>query len=134
MWLRRCRSRGEGSDLDEVVGQDAMPGPDSGSFGAVDAGAIPAVAAFEGADAAFASIRHGDELPCGAGLLMPRRLGRLPSSGFGERWALTALELEVVGRPLGSDGFAGAVDGIQYRPWQGALLDRGEVVLEVGDG
>ena len=51
-----------------------------------------------------------------------------------ERGALTALELEEVGRPLRSDGFAGAVDGIQYRLWQGALLHRGEVVLEVGDG
>ena len=50
-----------------------------------------------------------------------------------ERGALTALQLEEVRRTLGSDGFAGAVDGIEYRPWQGALLHRGEVVLEVGD-
>ena len=61
MWLRRCRSRGEGTDLDEVVGQDAVPGPDSGAFGAVDAGAIPAVATLEGADAAFTS---GAPLDC----------------------------------------------------------------------
>jgi hypothetical protein len=45
----------QGADLDEVVGQNAMPCPDSGSFGAVDAGAVPAVSAFESADAAFAS-------------------------------------------------------------------------------
>jgi len=50
-----------------------------------------------------------------------------------ERGALTALQLEEVRGPIGSDGFAGAVDGIQYRLWQGALLHRGEVVLEVGD-
>src|SRR3954447_23077119 len=55
MWFGGCRSRGEGTDLDEVVGQDAVPGPDSGAFGAVDAGAIPAVATLEGADAAFTS-------------------------------------------------------------------------------
>ena len=41
-----------------------------------------------------------------------------------KRGALTALELDGVGRPLGSDGFAGVVDGIQYRLWQWALLDR----------
>ena len=41
-----------------------------------------------------------------------------------ERGALTALQLEEVGRPFRSDGFAGAVDGIQYRPWQWALLHR----------
>jgi len=50
-----------GTDLDQVVGQDAVPGPDSGAFGAVDAGAIPAVATLEGTDAAFAS---GAPLDC----------------------------------------------------------------------
>jgi hypothetical protein len=43
------------------VGQDAVPVPDSGTFGAVDAGAIPAVATLEGTDAAFAS---GAPLDC----------------------------------------------------------------------
>ena len=47
VWLGRCRSGGEGADLDQVVGQDAVSGPDPGAFGAVDAGAVPAVAAFE---------------------------------------------------------------------------------------
>lgn len=37
------------------MGQDAVSGPDPGSLGAVDAGAVPAVAAFEGADSAFAA-------------------------------------------------------------------------------
>jgi len=35
------------------VGEDAVSGPDPGAFGAVDAGAVPAVAAFEVADAPF---------------------------------------------------------------------------------
>src|SRR3954451_6071365 len=55
MWLRCCRSCGEGTDLDEVVGQDAVPGPGTGALDAVDAGAVPTVAALEIADAAFAA-------------------------------------------------------------------------------
>lgn len=51
----------EAADLDEVVGEDAVPGPDPGSFGAVDAGAVPTVVSFEGADAAFAA---GAPLDC----------------------------------------------------------------------
>src|SRR3954470_18278005 len=46
------RSAGEGADLDEVVGQDCLSGPDACSIEAVEAGAVPAVAAFEVADAA----------------------------------------------------------------------------------
>src|SRR5271156_1443299 len=61
MWLGRCRSRGAGTDLGEVVGPDAVLGPDSGAFGAVDAGATPAVATLEGADASFTS---GAPLDC----------------------------------------------------------------------
>jgi hypothetical protein len=53
VWLGRCRSRGEGAELEQVVGQNALARPDSGSFGAVGAGAVPAVASLEGADAAF---------------------------------------------------------------------------------
>jgi hypothetical protein len=37
------------------VGQDALSGPDSGSFEAIEAGAIPSVSAFEAADPAFAA-------------------------------------------------------------------------------
>ena len=54
-----------------------MSGPDPGAFGGVDAGAVPAVAAFEGADAAFAA---------GA-----------PFDGSSERWSVF----------LGSAGLAG---------------------------
>src|SRR5690349_5583744 len=53
MWFVQCRSRGEGADLDEVVGPDAVSGADPGTFGAVDAGAVPAVAPLERADPAF---------------------------------------------------------------------------------
>src|SRR3954462_11612990 len=49
------RSAGEGGDLDEVVGQDCLSGPDACSIEAVEAGAGPAVAAFEVADAALAA-------------------------------------------------------------------------------
>jgi hypothetical protein len=37
------------------VGQDRLAGPDPGSFGAIQAGAIPAVAAFEAADPTLAA-------------------------------------------------------------------------------
>src|SRR3954452_23426457 len=47
------RSGCQDADLDQVVGQDAVSGPDPGSFGGVDAGAVPSVATFEGADPAF---------------------------------------------------------------------------------
>src|SRR3954464_14330580 len=49
------RSAGEGADLDEVVGQDCLSGPDACSVEAVEAGRVPAVAAFEVADAALAA-------------------------------------------------------------------------------
>ena len=31
--VRRVRSRGEGADLDQAVGEDAVSGPDAGAFG-----------------------------------------------------------------------------------------------------
>jgi hypothetical protein len=48
-------SAGQGADLDQVVGQDPVSGPGPGSFGAVQAGAVPPVLALESADPAFAS-------------------------------------------------------------------------------
>ena len=48
-------SGGQGGDLDQVVGEDPLSGPGFRSFEAVQAGAVPAVSAFEGADPAFAS-------------------------------------------------------------------------------
>src|SRR4029077_16895310 len=42
-----------GADLDQVVGEDPVSGPGPGAFEAVDAGPIPAISAFETADAAF---------------------------------------------------------------------------------
>src|ERR1700677_242343 len=48
-------SAGQGADLDQVVGQDPVSGPGPGSFGAVQAGAVPSVLPFECADPAFAA-------------------------------------------------------------------------------
>ena len=48
-------SGGQGGDLDQVVGQDPLSGPGPGSFQRVQARAVPSVAAFEGADPAFAA-------------------------------------------------------------------------------
>ena len=60
-WSVGSRLCGQGADLDQVVGQDAVSGPDSGAFGAVDAGTVPAIAAFEVTDAAFAAGSPFDE-------------------------------------------------------------------------
>ena len=63
-----------------------MPGADSGSFGAVDAGAIPAVAAFEGADAAFASGAPLDCSPEGWPVFLGSPgLGRFAFAGYHDR-------------------------------------------------
>lgn len=53
MGLGRRRLRGDCADIDQVVGEDSMSGPDPGALSVFDAGAVRAVAAFEGADAAF---------------------------------------------------------------------------------
>jgi hypothetical protein len=42
-------------DLDGVVGEDPEPAPGSGAADVVEEGAVPAVAAFEGGDAALAA-------------------------------------------------------------------------------
>jgi hypothetical protein len=43
----------EGADLDEVVGEDAVSAPGSGSVEAGEFGAVPAVAAFDVVDPSF---------------------------------------------------------------------------------
>src|SRR6478609_1789502 len=45
----------EGADFDQVVGEDSVSDPDPCSFEGVDAAAVPAVAAFQGADPCFAA-------------------------------------------------------------------------------
>src|SRR5918994_4676389 len=55
MVVRRARSAGQGADLDQVVGEDSVSDPDPGAFGGVDPGSVPSIAAFEGADPAFAA-------------------------------------------------------------------------------
>jgi hypothetical protein len=48
-------SCGEGADLDEVVGEDAVSAPGSGSVDAGEFGAVPAVASFDVVDPSFGS-------------------------------------------------------------------------------
>ena len=48
-------SCGEGSDLDQVVGEDSVSAPGSGAGDPGEFGAVPAVAAFEVVDPAFAA-------------------------------------------------------------------------------
>src|SRR4051795_5478031 len=48
-------SGGQDGDLGEVVCQHSVSGPDPGSFGGVDHGAVPAVVAFEVTDPTFAA-------------------------------------------------------------------------------
>src|SRR4051794_16289013 len=48
-------SVGQDPDLDQVVGQDRLPGPDACSVQAIEAGAVPAVSALEAADPALAA-------------------------------------------------------------------------------
>src|SRR5512132_4246281 len=45
----------QGADLDQVVGEDAVPGPCPGDVDAVEVAAVPSVVAFQVADAAFAA-------------------------------------------------------------------------------
>src|ERR1700739_3776704 len=52
---------GQGRDLDQVVGQDPVSGPCPGTFSTIQAGAVPAVATFEGAECRFAA---GPPLDC----------------------------------------------------------------------
>ena len=53
---RGRRRSGQLADLDQVVGDDADPGPDPGAFGAVGAAVVPPVAALERADPALAEV------------------------------------------------------------------------------
>ena len=65
----RGGSAGQGADLDQVVGEYPVPAPDRCSVPAVEAGAVPAVAAFEVADPAFAAGPPFDQLAEGAAVL-----------------------------------------------------------------
>src|SRR5215207_8756378 len=47
-------SGGQGGDLGLVVGEGSVSDPDSGSFGAVEPAAVPALATYQGADPALA--------------------------------------------------------------------------------
>src|SRR3954451_25372493 len=70
------RSAGQGGDLDEVVGEDGLSGPDPGPVEAVEAGAVPAVAAVEVADPALTAGAPLHDLAEGRAVLDgPSRLG-----------------------------------------------------------
>src|SRR5215217_6757217 len=56
-------SAGDCGDLDQVVGQDPVSGPDPGPVEVIEAGAVPAVLPFEGADPGLAT---GPPLHCSA--------------------------------------------------------------------
>ena len=45
----------EAGDLDEVVGEDAVPAPGSGALESIDAGAVESEVAFRAADPSFAA-------------------------------------------------------------------------------
>src|SRR3954453_16044480 len=49
------RLAGQYSDLDQVVGQDPVSGPNPGSVELIEACAVPPVLSFEGADPGFAA-------------------------------------------------------------------------------
>src|SRR3954470_5971851 len=55
------RLAGQDGDLDQVVGQDPVSGPDPGPVELIEAGAVPAVLPFEGADPGLAT---GPPLHC----------------------------------------------------------------------
>ncbi len=56
--LRQCGGINcQCADLDQVVGEDSVSGPDPGTFGTVDAGAVPVVSAFEALEHLFVRLR-----------------------------------------------------------------------------
>jgi hypothetical protein len=98
----------QGCDLDQVVGEDAVPAPDRGSVPAVQAGAVPAVASFEVADPSFAAGSPLDQLAeAGAGLefLAGRGGGRLAGDrdGADAKFAQVTLDGGVAVAAVGGD-------------------------------
>src|SRR3954447_27050033 len=65
----RCGSVDEAADLDEVVGEDAVPAPGSGAGEAVHAGAVQPEVAFRAADTSFAAGPPADHLAEGPAVL-----------------------------------------------------------------
>ena len=70
-------SGGEGGDLDQVVGEDPLPGPGFRSFEVVQPSSVPTVSAFQGADPAPAtgSPFHGSAERTSVFDLLPGRAG-----------------------------------------------------------
>jgi hypothetical protein len=68
-------SAGEGGDLDQVVGQDAVSAPGPGAGDAGEFGAVPSVAAFHVVDPAFGSGSPFDLVAEGSSVLKCAGLG-----------------------------------------------------------
>lgn len=118
----------QGADLDRVVGQDPVAGPDPGAFGGVEACAVPSVAAFEGADPAFDPGALFDVAAEGSSVF----LGLSCHPGFALAWDRHVGDTEIVQGiidPLLSVAAVGG-DG----PWRsaGSLLDSLDRGLELG--
>jgi len=72
----------ERADLDEVVGEDAVSAPRSGSVDAGEFGAVPSVAAFDVVDSAFGSGPPFDLLAEGSSVFELAARG----AGFTRAW------------------------------------------------
>ena len=62
-------SCGQGADLDEVVGEDAVSAPCSGAVDTGEVGTVPAVASFEVVDPSFGSCSPFDLVAEGSSVL-----------------------------------------------------------------
>ena len=121
-------SVGQGADLDQVVGEDSVSGPGPGTFGGVDHGSIPSVAAFEVADPSFAASTPFQ-------VSSERSLSFVGLSGFAE--SATAgnhdlLDAEVVQGVVDGLFAVTAVGGHRLRCPPGAFLERSTAGLSRG--
>src|SRR5690349_14174292 len=131
MWLGCFGLCGEATDLDQVVGQDAVSGPDPGAFGGVDAAAVEAVAPLERADPAFTADAPLDGSPEGRSVFggSPGRAG-FAFAGYHDR-----AHPQVVQGVLDTFLAVAAVGGDGARCAAGALgdpRDRGRQLWGVG--
>src|SRR5215813_13700326 len=85
---------GQGADLEQVVGEDPVAAPDGGAGPGVQAGAVPAVAALEVADASFAAGAPPDQL-AEAGVVLGRAAGGGDLALAGDRHGVHAQLVQV---------------------------------------
>ena len=82
----------EGADLDQVVGEDAVSAPGSGSVDAGEFGAVPAVASFDVVDPSFGSGAPFDLVAEGSSVFELAARG----AGFARAWDRDAAHTELV--------------------------------------